>query len=213
MRPLRWTDAALPAYLDIEEIVSQAVGAGCDRGIPVMVFFERKPAFAEAVEAAGMVFVGPTIQSLSVFGDKAQARALAEASRCAGAGWPISVGQRDRSRGIFRPTCRGWCAAQGDRQRGGRGMRIVRTAQCTAYARCVSEATAAFGDGALYVEQLVDQARHIEVQIVGDGSGAVCHLGERTNTFSVVIQKLIEVARAPRWLRKPVSFCVMMRSS
>ena len=73
-------DAARQRTLDIEAIVSQAVSAGCDAVHPGYGFLSENPSFAEAVEAAGMVFVGPTIQSLSVFGDKAQARALAEAN-------------------------------------------------------------------------------------------------------------------------------------
>ena len=68
------------AYLDVEAIVSQAVSAGCDAVHPGYGFLSENPSFAAAVEAAGMVFVGPTTQSLSVFGDKAQARALAEAN-------------------------------------------------------------------------------------------------------------------------------------
>ncbi len=80
-------------------------------------------------------------------------------------------------------------------------MRIVRQPGelAEAFVRCSAEAQAAFGDGALYVERLMDEARHIEVQIVGDGTGAVAHLGERDCTLQRRHQKLVEIAPSP-WL-------------
>ena len=146
-----------------------------------------------------MVFVGPTTQSLSVFGDKAQARALAEAN-----GVPVldgvsqSVSEAEAA-AFFASHADGGVLLKAIAGGGGRGMRIVRSADelPDAYARCVSEATAAFGDGTVYVEQLVDQARHIEVQVIGDGSGAVSHLGERECSVQRRHQKLIEIAPSP----------------
>ena len=187
------------AYLDIEAIVSQAVSAGCDAVHPGYGFLSENPSFAAAVEAAGMVFVGPTTQSLSVFGDKAQARALAEAN-----GVPVldgvsqSVSEAEAA-AFFVSHADGGVLLKAIAGGGGRGMRIVRSADelPDAYARCVSEATAAFGDGTVYVEQLVDQARHIEVQVIGDGSGAVSHLGERECSVQRRHQKLIEIAPSP----------------
>ncbi len=187
------------AYLDIQAIVSEAVSAGCDAVHPGYGFLSENPLFAQAVEAAGMIFVGPTTQSLSVFGDKAQARALAEAN-----GVPVldglsqSVSEAEAA-AFFSTHADGGVLLKAIAGGGGRGMRIVRSAQelHDAYARCVSEASAAFGDGALYVEQLVDQARHIEVQVIGDGSGAVCHLGERECSVQRRHQKLIEIAPSP----------------
>ena len=187
------------AYLDIEAIVSQAVSAGCDAVHPGYGFLSENPSFAAAVEAAGMVFVGPTTQSLSVFGDKAQARALAEAN-----GVPVldgvsqSVSEAEAA-AFFASHADGGVLLKAIAGGGGRGMRIVRSADelPDAYARCVSEATAAFGDGTVYVEQLVDQARHIEVQVIGDGSGPVSHLGERECSVQRRHQKLIEIAPSP----------------
>ena len=187
------------AYLDVEAIVSQAVSAGCDAVHPGYGFLSENPSFAAAVEAAGMVFVGPTTQSLSVFGDKAQARALAEAN-----GVPVldgvsqSVSEAEAA-AFFASHADGGVLLKAIAGGGGRGMRIVRSADelPDAYARCVSEATAAFGDGTVYVEQLVDQAEHIEVQVIGDGSGAVSHLGERECSVQRRHQKLIEIAPSP----------------
>jgi acetyl/propionyl-CoA carboxylase alpha subunit len=187
------------AYLDIEAVVAAGVGAGCDAVHPGYGFLSENPAFAEAVEAAGMTFVGPTVEALSAFGDKAKARALAQANDVpvlAGLSQAIS---EDEARDFFQQHAAGGILLKAIAGGGGRGMRIVKSGDelSDAYTRCVSEAKAAFGDGSLYAEQLVDQARHIEVQIIGDGSGAVSHLWERECSVQRRHQKLIEVAPSP----------------
>lgn len=187
------------AYLDIEAVVAAGVGAGCDAVHPGYGFLSENPVFAEAVEAAGMTFVGPTVEALSAFGDKAKARALAQANDVpvlAGLSQAIS---EDEARDFFQQHAAGGILLKAIAGGGGRGMRIVKSGDelSDAYTRCVSEAKAAFGDGSLYAEQLVDQARHIEVQIIGDGSGAVSHLWERECSVQRRHQKLIEVAPSP----------------
>lgn len=187
------------AYLDIEAVVAAGAGAGCDAVHPGYGFLSENPAFAEAVEAAGMTFVGPTVEALSAFGDKAKARALAQANDVpvlAGLSQAIS---EDEARDFFQQHAAGGILLKAIAGGGGRGMRIVKSGDelSDAYTRCVSEAKAAFGDGSLYAEQFVDQARHIEVQIIGDGSGAVSHLWERECSVQRRHQKLIEVAPSP----------------
>ena len=188
------------AYLDAEQLVAVAREAGCDALHPGYGFLAENAAFARRCAEAGITFVGPRADVLELLGDKGRARALAE--RC---GVPIL-------RGTSRPTgaaeAREFLASLGTGGAvvlkavaggGGRGMRVVtRAAELDdAYARCLSEAAAAFGNGDLYVEQYLPCARHVEVQIVGDGSGQVTHVWERECTLQRRHQKLVEVAPSP----------------
>ena len=147
-----------------------------------------------------MTFVGPQAETLALFGDKGQARSLAE--RCdvpilPGTAGPTSV---DEAKAFLASLGAGGAvmikALAGG---GGRGMRAVSAVDEleAAYARCQSEATSAFGNGDVYIEQLIPQARHIEVQVSGDGSGAVSQLGERECSIQRRNQKLVEIAPSP----------------
>ena len=211
-------------------MVAAGVNAGCDAVHPGYGFLSENPAFAEAVEAAGMTFVGPTVETLSAFGDKAKARALAQANAV-----PVLDGlseaiSESEAQEFFQRHASGGILLKAISGGGGRGMRVVKHADelADAYVRCASEAKAAFGDGGLYAEQLVDQARHIEVQIIGDGSGAVSHLWERECSVQRRHQKLIEIAPSPRlddslpgcgkaragpWLSRPWHHRVFVRRS
>jgi acetyl/propionyl-CoA carboxylase alpha subunit len=189
--------SGVAAYLDIGRIVAAARDAGCDAVHPGYGFLSENADFARACTAAGLTFVGPTPETLALFGDKAEARALAE--RC---GVPVP-------RGISRPVtldearafmlehgCSIMLKAIGGG--GGRGMRPVeREADLdSAFARASSEAQQAFGNGGLYVEELLPRARHVEVQVVGDGSGTVTHLWDRECSLQRQRQKLVEIAPA-----------------
>ena len=174
--------------------------AGCDAVHPGYGFLAESADFARRCAAAGVTFVGPRPETLELLGDKSEARALAE--RC---GVPVLPGTRgaatlEDARRFFRALAAGDAmvikAIAGG---GGRGMRIVATlaALDDAYQRCRSEALAAFGNGDVYVERLMPRARHVEVQIVGDGSGAVASLGDRDCSVQRRHQKLLELAPAP----------------
>jgi len=194
-RALRGSGAA--AYLDIGQLVALATEAGCDAIHPGYGFLAENPAFAHACAKAGLRFVGPRPDLLEQFGDKARARALAQ--RCGvpilpGSGGATSLAearefQREHGAVMIKAIAGG----------GGRGMRAVQRAEQleAAYARCASEARGAFGNDQLYVEALLPRARHVEVQIVGDGSGAVVHLFERECSVQRRNQKLLEIAPAP----------------
>ncbi len=188
------------AYLDIEAIVSAARQARADAIHPGYGFLSENPVFAEAVEAAGMVFVGPHADILGLFGDKSRARRLAQE-----AGVPVPEGLEGPitakdAQAFLKSLPKGRAiilkAVSGG---GGRGVRIVRHAGeiADAFERAGSEARAAFGDGALYAEELIENARHIEVQIIGDGHGNVSHLHERECTLQRRHQKLVEMAPSP----------------
>lgn len=187
----------VPAYLDMDQLIAIAREQGCTAIHPGYGFLAENAEFARRCQAAGLTFVGPAPEVLELFGDKAAARALAE--RC---GAPLVAGI---NHAVSLDEAQAFFAAQGALMLkalaggGGRGMRAVSDAGdlAEAYARCQSEAQTAFGNGALYVEQLVQEARHIEVQVLGDGSGAVSHLWERDCSLQRRNQKLIEIAPSP----------------
>ncbi|HVN84405.1 MAG TPA: carboxyl transferase domain-containing protein [Candidatus Binatia bacterium] len=197
-RPLRGRGAA--AYLDIEAILRAARECGCDAVHPGYGFLSENAAFAQRCADSRITFVGPRADTLAILGDKTQARALA--GRC---NVPVLPGS---SAAVILEEAQRFFAGLGDGAAivikavaggGGRGMRVVRSgaALADAYARCQSEAQTAFGNGEVYVEQLMPHARHIEVQIVGDGAGGVTHLGERECSIQRRHQKLVEIAPCP----------------
>ena len=188
------------AYLDAGRIVAAAQDAGCDAVHPGYGFLSENADFARRCAEAGIAFVGPDPQTLAALGDKAQARALAV--QC---GVPVLAGTSHatglaEAREFFRAQGPGGAmmikAIAGG---GGRGMRAVRDFDDIdrAWALCRSEAGRAFGHEEVYVERLIPHARHVEVQIVGDGSGEVSHLWERECSLQRQRQKLIELAPAP----------------
>lgn len=183
------------AYLDMQQLLDAALASGCDAVHPGYGFLSENAAFARLCEGAGVHFIGPAPEALDTFGDKARARELAE--RC---GVPLAAGSNrattlEEARAFLESGPIMLKALAGG---GGRGMRPVRDAAELeeAYARCQSEARTAFGNDALYVERLIEQARHIEVQVVGDGE-AVSHLWERDCSLQRRNQKVIEIAPAP----------------
>ncbi|HWE57424.1 MAG TPA: carboxyl transferase domain-containing protein [Acidimicrobiales bacterium] len=186
------------AYLQIEALATIA-GELPDCGVhPGYGFLSENPEFARACATRGATFIGPTPNQLSDLGDKTRARNLArlnEVPVLPGTGGPVDErGAREFLAGTGSPVMLKAVAGGG-----GRGMRVVdkEADMADAFARARSEAERAFGDGRLYVEQLLTGARHIEVQVIGDGTGAVVELGERDCTLQRRNQKLIEIAPSP----------------
>ncbi|QKV96218.1 ATP-grasp domain-containing protein [Streptomyces sp. NA02950] len=187
-------------YLDGERILAVARRAGCELLHPGYGFLSENAAFAARCAAEGIGFVGPRPEVLELFGDKARARELA-----AGLGVPVLPGtpgpttlaEAHQFLASLGPGAAVMVKALGGG--GGRGMRAVRgpAELDEAWERCGSEAAAAFGRGELYVERLLTGARHIEVQIAGDATGAVTHLWERDCSIQRRHQKLVEIAPAP----------------
>ncbi len=187
------------AYLDIEQIAQLANDAGCDAVHPGYGFLSENAAFAQAVIDAGLTFVGPGVDALTTFGDKAKARTLAEQL-----GVPVLAGlshavSEDQAREFFTAHSGTGIIIKALAGGGGRGMRVVQSPAelADAYARAASEANAAFGSAEVYVEQFVENAQHVEVQILGDGSGGVSHLWERECSAQRRHQKLVEIAPSP----------------
>ena len=188
------------AYLDIDAILRAAKDTGCDAIHPGYGFLSENADFARRCADANLTFVGPRPEVLALFGNKAHARATAErlgVPILSGTSEPTSLSEAVDFFDALPATGAILIKAIGGG--GGRGMRVVQRREELedAYARCQSEARAAFGNGDVYVEQLLPRARHVEVQIVGDGSGAVSHLGERDCSIQRRHQKLVEIAPAP----------------
>ena len=184
VHPLR--GVGVSAYLDVEQILAVAKECGCDAIHPGYGFLSENVEFARRCAEEGITFVGPRPETLEIFGDKAQARALAE--RC---GVPVLPGTKGP---VTLEQAKAFLSSLGDGGSmmikavaggGGRGIRAVFRPEEVedAYTRCQSEALKALGNGDVYVEQLMVPARHIEVQVIGDGSGHVSHLGERECTI------------------------------
>ncbi len=184
------------AYLDIDAILAAAAGAGCDTLHPGYGFLSERPELAARCAAAGLRFAGPDAEALALFGDKAAARARAREL-----GVPVLAGTGidptpEQVRDLLHEH--GAVMVKAVAGGGGRGLRPVAREEDVAEAmrRCASEAASAFGDGRVYAEQLLTGARHIEVQLLGDGTGAVAVLGDRDCSLQRRRQKLIEIAPA-----------------
>jgi acetyl/propionyl-CoA carboxylase alpha subunit len=193
VQPLRGRGAA--AYLDLEQLVRVAVDHGCDALHPGYGFLSESAAFARRCGEVGVRFAGPAPHALEVLGDKLRARELAV--RC---GVPVLAGgaaTRDGARALLAEQ-RGPILLKAVAGGGGRGMRTVADASelDAAWERASSEASAAFGRGELYAERLLPRARHIEVQVLGDGEH-VRALGDRECSLQRRHQKIVEIAPAP----------------
>ncbi len=186
------------AYLDIGRVIAAAQAAKCEAVHPGYGFLSENAEFARACAAAGIVFIGPSPEVLAIFGDKARARALADRY-----GVPILDGTSgatslEEARAFMARRKNAPIIVKALAGGGGRGMRIVETPDLLdqAYARARSEAKAAFGNDAVYVEAYMPHARHIEVQVMGDGKTA-SHVWERDCSLQRRQQKILEIAPAP----------------
>jgi acetyl-CoA carboxylase biotin carboxylase subunit len=191
--PARSSDS----YLNVGAIVQAALAARADAVHPGYGFLSERPALAQACEAHGVIFIGPTAGQIESVGDKLRARAEAQASEV-----PVvpggAVGSTAEALAVARriglPVL---VKAVGGG--GGRGMKRVERLEDLPQAMhlAASEAGAAFGDARVYIERFVTGGRHIEVQVLGDGQGGVIHLGERDCSVQRRYQKLIEETPAP----------------
>ena len=176
------------SYLHPEEHIHAAKQVGADAVHPGYGFLAENAGFAEAVEAAGLTWVGPPPEALRLGGDKVEAKRIARE-----AGVPVLPSGTADEVG-FPLVVK---AAAGG---GGRGMRVVQSANelDDALEAAEREARGAFGDGTLYLERYLERPRHVEVQLLGDSHGEVLALGERDCSVQRRHQKVLEEAPAPR---------------
>lgn len=192
--------AGAPAYLDIDGIIAAAKATGCDAIHPGYGFLAERADFARSCAGSGLTFIGPRVADLALFGDKAKARAAAiaaDVSVIQGLDHAVSLAEAQAFFEQLGPN--GAMMIKAIHGGGGRGARVVTTQDdvASAYERCKSEASAAFGREDVFVEAFIAKARHIEVQILGDQHGSIANLGERECSVQRRFQKIVEVAPAP----------------
>ena len=187
------------SYLNIPAIISAAAVTDSEAIHPGYGFLAENPTFADICRSCGISFIGPSPEAIRLMGDKTQARQIAKQAGVPvvpGSERPLTNGDEalDIADAIGYPIM--FKAAAGG---GGRGMRIVRerSGVAPAFAACQSEAGAAFGNSEIYCEKFVENARHVEVQVLGDRNGIRVHLGERDCSVQRRHQKLIEESPAP----------------
>ena len=186
------------AYLDIDRIVGLAREAGADGIWPGWGFASEKPELPDACEAAGLTFLGPPASAMRALGDKIAAKRLAESCEVPVSAWsggPVDAtaaqawAERIGYPVLLKATAGG----------GGRGIRRVYGPEeiAGAFQSAAAEAAAAFGDPSIFVEALISEARHIEVQVLADGHGGVWAIGTRDCSMQRRQQKVLEEAPAP----------------
>jgi acetyl-CoA/propionyl-CoA carboxylase biotin carboxyl carrier protein len=176
---------SIGSYLDADELLRAARAAGARSVHPGYGFLSENAAFARAVAAAGLTWIGPPPEAIELMGDKGAAKAAAAA-----AGVPVVPSGEDGGFPVVVKAVAGG---------GGKGMRVVRAAEELeeATAAAQREARAAFGDDRVIVERYLERPRHIEIQVLGDAHGTVVHLGERECSLQRRHQKVVEEAPSP----------------
>ena len=191
--------AAAESYLDAAAIIAACRATGADVVHPGYGFLSEQPAFAQALAASGITFIGPDAAAMAAMGDKIAAKRLAQAAGVSVVpGHPDALADADAAVRIARTI--GYpvmlkAAAGG----GGKGMRVAGSdAEVrSGFAAARGEAAAGFGDDRLFIEKYIAAPRHIEIQVLADGHGTTLHLGERECSIQRRHQKVIEEAPSP----------------
>ncbi len=190
------------SYLDVDAVVKAAVSMGATLVHPGYGFLSERPVFARAVEKAGLIFLGPTAESMELLGGKIAAKELAHKSGVPTLPWAkVDLTDKSTASGSLKKAAKevGFpLLLKASAGGGGKGMRIVQLeSELDAAAEsAAAEAKSAFGDGTLFLERYVAKPRHIEVQVFGDGLGDGVHLFERECTLQRRHQKIWEEAQA-----------------
>lgn len=190
---------AAQSYLVIDNIVEACRATGAEAVHPGYGFLSERTAFAEALRAAGITFIGPNPRAIAAMGDKIESKRFARA-----AGVSTVPGNLD----VIRDPAHAAAIAEGigypvmikaSAGGGGKGMRIAYSSAEVAdgFARASSEAAASFGDDRIFIEKFIENPRHIEIQVLGDRHGNVIHLSERECSIQRRNQKVLEEAPSP----------------
>ncbi len=190
---------AAESYLVIDAIVDACRRTGAEAVHPGYGFLSEREAFAEALRAAGITFIGPNAHAIAAMGDKIESKRFARAAGVSTVPGNLDV-IRDPAHaaeiadGIGYPVM-----IKASAGGGGKGMRIAfsRAEVADGFARARSEAAASFGDDRIFIEKFIENPRHIEIQVLGDKHGNVIHLGERECSIQRRNQKVLEEAPSP----------------
>jgi acetyl-CoA carboxylase biotin carboxylase subunit len=188
---------ARESYLNLPLIVHAAMATGCDALHPGYGFLSERAEFAALCSENGIAFVGPRPETIELLGDKLRAREVAEQAGLARVPGSAALGDASEARRAAEEI--GYpVVLKASAGGGGRGMFVARDPDSIerSFQRASAEALAAFGDGTLYMESYVENARHVEVQVMGDGHGQVVHYGTRDCSVQRRYQKVIEEAPA-----------------
>ncbi len=186
------------SYLAIDALVQAAKDAGCGYVHPGYGFLSERSEFAQKVASAGMQFVGPEPATILEMGEKIRAKKIAQAAKVPTLPW-AEIGEKSDLKAVAKEL--GFpLLLKASAGGGGKGMRIVREANelTEAAEGARAEALAAFGDGTVFAERYVEDPRHLEIQVFGDGRGGGLHLHERECSLQRRHQKIWEEAPAPR---------------
>jgi propionyl-CoA carboxylase alpha subunit len=190
---------ATSSYLRIERILDACRQTGAEAVHPGYGFLSEQTPFVEALDADGIVFIGPNARAIAAMGDKIQSKKIAaEAGVATVPGHPGTIDSAEDAiavaRGLGLPVM-----IKASAGGGGKGMRIARTLDAAreGYARARSEAASSFGDDRVFIEKFIEKPRHIEIQVLADKYGNVVHLGERECSIQRRHQKIIEEAPSP----------------
>jgi acetyl/propionyl-CoA carboxylase alpha subunit len=188
------------AYLNADAVIATAKATGCDAIHPGYGFLAERGDFARLCAEAGLTFVGPDVAHLELLGDKARARIAAlAASVPVIRGFDHAVTLDEAKAFLASPGAGGAMIIKAVAGGGGRDTRaaLVPDEVEAAFTRCQSEAGSAFGRTDVYVEEFIPRAHHVEVQILGDRTGRIAHLGDRECSVQRRFQKIIEIAPVP----------------
>ncbi len=190
---------ASESYLVVERIIEACRATGAEAVHPGYGFLSENAAFAEALEAAGIVFIGPPRAAIRAMGDKIESKKAAERAGVSTVpGGPGTIDDAEQATTLAReiglPVM-----IKASAGGGGKGMRVAHTVDevVEGFARARSEAKSSFGDDRLFIEKYIENPRHVEIQILGDRHGNIIHLGERECSIQRRNQKIVEEAPSP----------------
>jgi propionyl-CoA carboxylase alpha chain len=191
--------SATQSYLDIEKIVAAAKQTGADAIHPGYGFLSERAAFALALDAAGIVFVGPNVKAIEAMGDKIESKKLAARAKVSTVPGHLGVISDAKEASKIADEIGYPVMIKASAGGGGKGMRIAYSKKEVAegFAASKSEAKSSFGDDRVFIEKYIDEPRHIEIQVLGDKHGNVIHLGERECSIQRRNQKVLEEAPSP----------------
>jgi propionyl-CoA carboxylase alpha chain len=190
---------ATESYLSIEKIIAACKTSGAEAVHPGYGFLSERAAFARALDAAGIVFIGPNAKAIAAMGDKIESKKAAAAAKVSTVPGHLGVIADEKEAVKIADQIGYPVMIKASAGGGGKGMRIAHSKNEVAegFARARSEAKASFGDDRVFIEKFITDPRHIEIQVLGDKHGNVIHLGERECSIQRRNQKVVEEAPSP----------------